>query len=221
MITSLRSRTVHEKVVDNTKFYITYLKQSRFRKDDIYTDAPFRINLTPDTYQLLNVPIRITFFQDGKYELFINFEAELAKIQNFNNHKKANLDVPIGEFKQVFNIGDTIDLPYLKGIIYLAEGRTVAQNEEYFVQFNDFDAVVAKYRNKLSIDNPRNSAIINLSMVDVNKGKIVDYLNEAVKVLSEDQLNRKNQFVTNTIKFIDEQLSRVKVSINLKCRFIK
>ena len=192
MITSLRSRTIHEKVVENLEYYITYLKQTRFRKDDIYTDAPFRIDLTPDSYQLLNVPIRITFLQDGKYELFINFETALARTQNFSNHKKENLDVPLGEFKQVFSLGDTIDLPNVKGIVYLVEGRTVTPNEEYSFQFNDFDAVVAKYRNKLSVDNPRNSAILNLTMVDVNKPKIVDYLNETVKVLSEDQLKRKN-----------------------------
>ena len=54
------------------------------------------------------------------------------------------------------------------------------------------------------LNNPRNSAIINLSMVDVNKATIVDYLNEIAQVLSEEQLNRKNLFVTNTIKFIDE-----------------
>ena len=29
-------------------------------------------------------------------------------------------------------------------------------------------------------------------------------------VLSEDQLNRKNQYATNAISFIDEQISRVK-----------
>jgi capsule polysaccharide export protein KpsE/RkpR len=31
-----------------------------------------------------------------------------------------------------------------------------------------------------------------------------------VAVLSEDQLNRKNQYATNAISFIDEQISRVK-----------
>ena len=215
MMTSLRSRTIHEKVVENLQFYISYLKQARFRKNDVYLDAPFRFNITPNSYQLLNVPIKITFLQDGKYELSINFESELARRQNFTSHEKANLDVSLGEFKQVFNLGDTIELPYINGVIYLAENRVAKTNDEYFIQFSDFDAVVSKYRSKLRIDNPRNSAILNLSMVDVNKGKIVDYLNETVKVLSEDQLNRKNQFVTNTIKFIDDQLSRVKNQLSL------
>ena len=36
LLTSLKSRSIHEKVVDNLQFYITYLKQSRFRKNDVY-----------------------------------------------------------------------------------------------------------------------------------------------------------------------------------------
>ncbi len=50
-------------------------------------------------------------------------------------------------------------------------------------------------------------------MVDHNTKKIEDYLNETVRVVSKEQLARKNLFVTNTIKFIDSQLSRVKDSL--------
>ena len=50
--TSLKSRSIHEKVVDSLQFYMNYLKQSRFRKDDIYKAAPFRFQLTPNNYQL-------------------------------------------------------------------------------------------------------------------------------------------------------------------------
>ena len=83
LLTSLKSRSIHEKVVDNLQFYITYLKQSRFRKNDVYTDAPVRISLTPNTNQLLDVPIKLTFLENGNYQLFINFESNLARVQNF------------------------------------------------------------------------------------------------------------------------------------------
>ena len=215
IITSLRSRSIHEKVVDNLQFYITYLKQARFRKDDIYKASPLRINLIPNSNQVLNHPIKITFLENNKYQLSINFESNLARMQNFDSKKRSSIDVPLGEFKKQYTLGDTISLPYVNGVIYLEENRVSKLNDEFYVQFSDFDAVVAKYRNRLAIDNPRNSPTLNLSIVDVNKGKIVDYLNETVAVLSEDQLNRKNQFVTNTIKFIDNQLDRVKSQLTL------
>ncbi len=62
----------------------------------------------------------------------------------------------------------------------------------------------------LSVQNSKGSSILNISLIDVNKAKIVDYLNMTVDVLAEDQLNRKNQFATNTIDFIENQLEKVK-----------
>ena len=70
--------------------------------------------------------------------------------------------------------------------MFLADERVAKPNDEFDIEFSDFDAVVSKYRSKLRIDNPRNSAILNLSMVDVNKGKIVDYLNETYNLKIEE-----------------------------------
>jgi len=131
MITSLKSRSIHEKVVENLGYYISYLKETRFRKDDIYTDAPFRIDLTTNTAQVLNVPMKITFLEGDAFELLVNFETELVKTQNFSNYKRGNLDVSLGEFKHVFKIGDSIDLPYLNGVISLHEDRAVNPNDQY------------------------------------------------------------------------------------------
>src|SRR5690606_32843172 len=44
IIVMLKSRSHHEKVVDRLEFYKSYLKQGRFRKQDIYMAAPFRFN---------------------------------------------------------------------------------------------------------------------------------------------------------------------------------
>ena len=64
-------------------------------------------------------------------------------------------------------------------------------------------------RIKLFIENPRISAVLNLSLRDVNKQKIVDYLNTTTAILSQVELERKNQYATNTIKFIDSSLAAV------------
>jgi succinoglycan biosynthesis transport protein ExoP len=43
-IVTLKSRSHHEKVVDRLEFYKSYLVQGRFRKQDIYKEAPFRFD---------------------------------------------------------------------------------------------------------------------------------------------------------------------------------
>jgi capsular exopolysaccharide synthesis family protein len=66
--------------------------------------------------------------------------------------------------------------------------------------------VVSKYKNvKINIDEKAPS-IIKLSLEGTNKARIVDYLNETVKTLIRRQLDNKNLFAENTIKFIDTTL---------------
>lgn len=213
IINTLQSRSLHEQIVDNLQFYVTYLKQSRFRKDDIYKNAPFRFVVDTTQYQVLNTPVKVTFKENNLFDLEFNFESNVVSAQKYANQAVKTLDVPLGVYKTTHAIGDVIDLPYFKGRIVLAEDRTVKLGDSYFLNLLDFDAVVANYRLRLNINNPRSSSIINLSMVDNNTRKIEDYLNETVRVLTKEQLRRKNQFVTNTINFIDGQLSRVKDSL--------
>lgn len=213
LINTLQSRSLHEQVVDNLQFYVTYLKQSRFRKDDVYKAAPFRFIPDSSGYQLLNSPIKVSFINSTDIELEFDFKSETVSTQRYSDFQSKVVDVPIGVITKRVVLGDYLDLPYLKGYFKLVEDKSPKSGETYFLKMEAFDAVVAQYRGKLSINNPRNSAIINLSMVDHNTKKIEDYLNETVRVVSKEQLARKNLFVTNTIKFIDSQLSRVKDSL--------
>ena len=210
MIVTLKSRSHHEKVVDRLEYYKTYLKQGRFKKQDIYTGAPFRFDQEYNFGQLINIPIQITFLGNDTFELEVQFLGNSANVQNYISKEITTVDVPQGVFVKQFKLGSVIELPFLKGILRLAENRKAIAGDVYFLQFNSFDSVVSSYRGRTGISNGKNSPILDISLIDKNTQKIVDYLNTLVAVLSEDQLNRKNQYATNAISFIDEQISRVK-----------
>jgi len=162
IITTLQSRSHHEKVVDNLEFYITYLKQARFRKDDIYKAAPFTFNLLPNTAQVLDVPVRILIIDDTTFEIGLDFENSVINTQNYSNKKMSTVDVSVGAFKQRFKFGDPIVLPFLNGTVDFKKDRKAVAGNVYFVQFKNYDAVVAKYKKKLWVNNPDNSSILNL-----------------------------------------------------------
>ena len=210
MIVSLKSRSHNEKVVENLKFYLRYLKEGRFRMADIYLSAPFRMEPTYDFAQLSGKIIKIHFLSENEYRIEIEFPSSIVSTQNYKTKKKGKVDVTPGIFTKTYKVGEKIELPFLSGTIEIPENRKVKNGDVYFIQFLNFDGVVDSYKNKIQVKNIKGSPILDLSLTDVNKGKIVDFLNETVKVLSEDQLDRKNQFATNTINFIDEQLSKVK-----------
>ena len=177
---------------------------------DIYKAAPFRFNHDYNHPQLLNIPIQITFLSDDTYELETEFLNPAVQSQNYSTKKISTVDVPVGIFKKQFKLGDTINLPFLKGVINLAENRKANTETPFYIQFRNFDATVSSYNSRTSVSNANSSPILDITLIDKNTQKIVDYLNGMVAVLSEDQLNRKNQYATNAIKFIDEQIMRVR-----------
>ena len=209
-IVTLKSRSHHEKVVDRLEFYKSYLVQGRFRKQDIYKEAPFRFDHDYNFPQLINMPIQITFVNADTFEMEIEFAGNTASAQNFLTKELSRVDVPVGIYKKQFKLGETLSLPFLKGVINLAKNRKANIGAPFFIQFSNFDGTVSSYQGRTSVGNTTNSPILDISLIDKNTEKIVDYLNGVVTVLSEDQLNRKNQYATNAINFIDDQISRVR-----------
>ena len=70
------------------------------------------------------------------------------------------------------------------------------------------------FQNSIKVSSLKQSAsIIELSLTGYNKNKIVDYLNATSSILSKTELERKNLFATNTIKFIDSSLTSVDLNI--------
>ena len=103
-IVTLTSRSHHEKVVDRLEFYKSYLKQGRFRMQDIYKAAPFRFNHDYNQPQLLNSPIKITFLNAETFELEVEFLNPTAQAQNYLTKEIAVVNVPVGIFKKQFKL---------------------------------------------------------------------------------------------------------------------
>ena len=62
-------------------------------------------------------------------------------------------------------------------------------------------------RKEIEIEtDAKGGAILVLNLQGTNKARMVDYLNGTIKALMNRQLRDKNQFATNTIRFIDSTL---------------
>ena len=87
-------------------------------------------------------------------------------------------------------------------------------NSEYFLRFKNFDQVVYSFQNNIKVSTlDQSTSIIQLSLAGNNKSKIVDYLNATTAIMSRTELEQKNLFATNTIKFIDSSLTMVDSNI--------
>ena len=214
-ITTLQTRTHNELVVDSLQFYMDYLKQGKYRKVDIYKRAPFQVDLDIQKPQVLNKPIGIRFISSTQFEIFTAYEGVGGKGQVYSSKEVVPVTVPVGEFTKSYSLGEPVDLPFFSGTLMPRAHRTIQPGSEFYLLFKSFDGVVNSYKNRISVGsfNSSNSPVLRLSLAGTNKGKIVDYLNTTAAILSRTELERKNLYATNTIKFIDSSLAAVNTDL--------
>jgi len=201
------SRSHNELVVEKLSFYIDYLKERDYYTEDVYGKTPFIINIDKSKNQLLNHQIKIKFVSSTEFEISTDFESNSVKVINYSTNEIDKADVVIGSFKNKFKIGQKINLPFLNCYFSLVIKKDNYVGNEYIIKMNSFDETVSKYRDiKVSFDEKAGS-LIKLSLEGNNKNRIVDYLNATVKMLMKNQLESKNLFAENTIKYIDTTLS--------------
>lgn len=204
--TILKSRSHNELVVDKLQFYIDYLEQGKYNLIDSYGAVPFYINIDKSKGQIANTLIAVKFISESEYQIEIPFENNSVSLINYSTNNYTNTSVQLGNFLKKYKVGERVNLPFLNWTLEIKDNPGFYKGKEYFVRFNDFDGTVSRYRG-INVEGDRGSgSLLTLSMQGTNKARMVDYLNSTVKMLIKIQLDGKNQFATNTIRFIDSTL---------------
>jgi len=214
VITTLKSRSHNEIVVRNLQFYINYLKQTEYNLQDAYGETPFKVVIDENKGQIANQLLKIKFLNQNQFELSTTFENTIADLYHYADNTKSNVKVPIGDYNRTFNINEKVELPFLS--FKLTQDLMNINNlkQEYFIKFSDFNSTVASYKNVDVEADVKGGSIIKVAKAGTNKARLVDFLNATVKTLKKRQLDSKNQFATNTIRFIDSTLIDVEKQMN-------
>ena len=64
IMTTIKTRTHNEKVVDSLQYYMDYLDEGKYRKVDIYKKAPFEFIIDKSKAQVIGYPIGIRFINN-------------------------------------------------------------------------------------------------------------------------------------------------------------
>ena len=204
--TTVKSRSHNEYVVDRLQFYIDYLQEQKYYTADVYGQTPFLVNIDKSKNQIFKTPITIKFISLNEYEISIKSLSNSVGVINYSTSIPDTTPYKSGDFVKKYKTGQNVDLPFLNWTLNIVNTDIDYVGKEYIIVFNGLDEVVSKYRNvRIGIED-RAPSIIKLTLDGTNKNRIVDYLNETVKVLIKRQLDSKNLFAENTIKFIDTTL---------------
>ncbi|WP_298395806.1 polysaccharide biosynthesis tyrosine autokinase [Flavobacterium sp.] len=205
--TTLKSRSHNELVVDKLDFFIDYQQEQKYYTKDIYGETPFLIKIDKSKNQLLGTPIEIDFKSPTEYQIKINFKSNSAAVINYNTNTRDAQSVVSGDFIKRFKVGQRVALPFLNMVLEIKENPGNYTNQKFIVKMNSFDDVVSNYKNVKVLIDEKAGSILKLSMQGTNKARIVDYLNATVRMLMKKQLESKNLFAENTIKYIDTTLA--------------
>jgi succinoglycan biosynthesis transport protein ExoP len=211
--TTLKSRSHNEIVVDKLDFYIDYTQQAEYYTKDVYGYTPFIIKIEKNKNQIYGSPIQVKVISANQLEISKEFTSQDITVINYANNESNSTRVKIGLFKKIVRIGENINLPFLNARFEVNEDMTSYIGEVYFITMNSFDSVVANYKNISVNFDEKAASILRLSLQGTNKPRIVAYLNETVNTLTKRQLEGKNLFAENTIKYIDTTLATMESNL--------
>ena len=216
--TTLQSRSHNELVVEKLQYYIGYLAKGKYNMVDAYGAVPFYVSIDKRKGQLADQLIGIRFLSANEYEIRIPFENKTVPIVTYLDNSYSKTAVARGDFVKRYKVGEQVSLPFLNWKLQIKDNPGFYKGNNYFVQFNNFDATVSTYKGINVKSDDKGGSIITLGMQGTNKARMVEYLNSTVQMLIKRQLDSKNQFATNTIRFIDSTLvameSQLKATTN-------
>ncbi|MBC7642940.1 MAG: polysaccharide biosynthesis tyrosine autokinase [Flavobacterium sp.] len=206
IITKLKSRTHNELVVDKMQYYVEYYKQGKYFEIDAYGEAPFVVEIDRNQNQLISRNIKLKLINSTDYQISIDFEQNEVTTFNYILNKSKSTKAAKGTYKQKFKIGQQVSLPFLSWKLILKQIPENYSDQEYNIRLNDFDGTVSRFQGIKIASDDKSGSIITLTLQGTNKARMVDYLNTTIDVLIKNELDKKNLFATNTIKFIDSTL---------------
>lgn len=206
--TTLKSRTHNEIVVDKLNYYIDYLQEKKYFTQSVYGSCPFEVKIDKQKPQLLGTPIKIKFISEQEYQIAVDFGSNETSVCNYATKTTSTVGVSSGSFSKKYRVGEFVNLPFLNWKLDLKlSSTTLLKGQEFIVKFNDFNSVVSGYQGINVYIDDKAPSILRLSLEGNNKARIVEYLNQTVEVLIKTQLENKNLFAENTIKYIDTTLA--------------
>lgn len=214
IITTLKSRSHNEFVVDKLQYYIQYFKEGKYFYQDAYGETPFVVAIDKTKGQLFGRLIKIKFISPTQYELSVDFEeTSTATLMHYADLSVSEYNVREKAFKKVYQINESVALPFLNLKLLLQPDAINYENSEYFIRFDDFNQVVAAYKGIDVSADAKALSVVRLQIEGSNKKRLVEYLNVTVDMLRKNELNRKNLFAINTISFIDSTLVQMEDQI--------
>ncbi len=180
------------RVVDSMpSLNIDYISKGRFIVRNRYGDAPFQIQAEYVSPQAYGILFKIEIEPNGQFVITDENKLSIKMKGRFNE-------------------------PFQNNLLF-ATIVPIQQNAEpyaFYFRFRDRESLIADFLPRLNVSYPADaSSVLSISLVSETPMRDMDFINKLSEVYISENLQRKNDAANKTMKFIDEQLSDVKKSL--------
>jgi tyrosine-protein kinase Etk/Wzc len=209
----LRSYAISKKAIDRLDFNVFYFAEGNIRTTEIYLANPFEVIIDSIPEEFAGTALYIKKVGNNEYQLHDQYEKNFFDPQThrFSLTKSKSLPSRANlRFGISYVLGDTrFRIDYHPEIMKEYNEVTL-----FFFILNESDRLAGQYQSRLQVKQINKlSTILDLSLSGKNVQKEADFLNTLIQVYSENLLEEKNKVASNTIQFIDNQLTEITVSL--------
>ncbi len=200
----LLAKSVTSRALKQLDFRTSYYINQRFNKAELYTNAPFTVEMDTTHLQPIGIYFSVVFINDS----LIKLEAKGEEVILYD-YSTDQVQQIIPEFK----FSDTVKFGQITGNSYcrfsILPGYSYILNREldksYYYKFHSLDELITTFRN-FKIANDRGSSILSVSFCYRHPKKAADFLNKLIEEYLMRGVKRDDLIAEATIRFIDAQL---------------
>tara|TARA_Y100000813_G_scaffold56541_1_gene39705 strand:+ start:1658 stop:4078 length:2421 start_codon:yes stop_codon:yes gene_type:complete len=211
----LESFSLTKKTLQDLNFRISYYHSGNLKSDDIYKKTPFIIHIDEYHPQLINQKFNIKLISEDKFILTANFDnVKLFNLSTETYVSNKELDInyeALHKFDEIIKT-DFFNFSISKNDLSLFKDENWSN---YFFVISSYNELTEIYLKKLEvIEIEKDASILKISLEGPNAVKINDFLNKFTELYLAKDLDEKNQITSNTIQFINQQLTSISDSLS-------
>ncbi len=193
----IRSSVFQQRALASLPLAISYYTRGRVLNNELYKNAPFRVEANVRNPAIYGVPISIDFSENNK--VIISYA--------INGHNQQRKEFIAEETAILPDFDLTVEI---KNPQIYEEQRSVFTRNPYFFVINNPETAISKYAPNIKI-NVLNAAArtILISTTGTNAHKVADIVNVMTQEFNVFDLEKKAESANNILEFIDRQLDVV------------
>jgi len=216
----MSSQTLVSKTLHSLDFNISYYKDEILGPQEKLSEVPFIVMPDYSKPQPLGVTFTIKLGNDGSMDLKSEVTGDKITLYNYLTEKSGKELDKLEIDKQV-RFGDQVEG---EGFSFVIVPRNSKEEEddkgykegEWLFRFNSYGALVKSWSTELELESvDEEASMVKLEIQSECPEKASLFLNKHLEMYMQRTLDKKNQVATNTIDFIDRQLTSIADSLDI------